>query len=520
MKHLLILLLISTLYQSNAQNSLPIVSIVNGVLDLQESTLEIEYNISDTDDSQFEVNVWYVLQDNLEFSLIDQSSIDGDIGTVNGTGDKSVIINLNNIDLEETESIRIVVDDLYEINILEIVNSVDTNRIKSNLSNIEGIRHYQADPEHLEEVRQLIIDHHVLMNRDTLIQKVIYNTVNEGKNIFGIQDGIFSKNIEYFIGGHYDGVEEGPGADDNGTAVAAMLEVSEIFKDFNFKKGIRYVAWDFEEQGLIGSAHFVNNKSSELSIPGYLNFEMIGYYTTKPNTQDLPFGFDLLFPDAFQEIEDNDFRGDFLTNVGNATASNQLMLDFEAIATQYVPELSVISIASPGNGTSVPDLLRSDHAPFWIDNIPAVMLTDGANFRNKNYHTDKDVMDSLDFNFLMQNVKASVAYLAEKAEIIHASAAQINVDSLLISNNENALLSQSFKLQPTISSDKLYIINKSDQVQNYEYQIFTYSGNLVKEGTSDLSEQVINIASLEAGYYFLKIKTDRERVTFKFVKIG
>lgn len=515
MKQFLTIFLIYSFSVLSAQNNLPEVSFTEAYVLFPGANVNIEYEIQDLEDTEFLVSLWILQVDSINYKELDKALIDGDIGNVSGVGSKFISFYL---DEPFVKSVRIVVDDMYEFDVEAVINSVDTNRIKENLAKIQGIRHYQENPQKLEEVRDLIIDHHVLLDRDTITQSVTYNTSNKGQNIFGLQHGVYTQNEEYFIGGHYDGVEEGPGADDNGSAVAGMLEVSEVFKDYNFNKSIRYVSWDFEEQGLIGSTHFVQNLPENLIIPAYLNFEMIGYASDKPNTQELPLGFDFLFPDAYQEIQENDFRGDFLTNVGNSTASLQLMNDFETIASQYVPELSVISVASPGNGSSVPDLLRSDHAPFWFSDIPAIMLTDGANFRNKNYHTPNDVMDSLDFNFMMNNIKASIAYLAEKAEINHHSFAEKDLEDFEIVNTKDTKLSDSFGVSPTNFTDQITITNSVNQYQNYTYQIINYSGQLVMQGQGKSSEEIINLQPLTCGSYLVKVIVDEKYAIFKIVK--
>ena len=77
--------------------------------------------------------------------------------------------------------------------------------------------------------------------------------------------------------------------------------------------------------------------------------------------------------------------------------------------------LKVIDLEVPGTGTIAPDFRRSDHAPFWDTNRKALMITDGANFRNNNYHTANDAKDSLDFGFMTNVVKATVATAAALA---------------------------------------------------------------------------------------------------------
>ena len=175
-----------------------------------------------------------------------------------------------------------------------------------------------------------------------------------------------------------------------------------------------------EEDGLVGSTRYVSSGiPAGDQIAGVFNFEMIGYYSEQPNTQTLPNGFNLLFPDANAAVINNQYRGDFITNVGN-TVSLPLAMAFAEAAALYVPDLKVITLNVPGNGQLAPDLLRSDHAPFWFGNYPALMLTDGANFRNECYHTPQDTFDhKLNFTFMANVTKATLAAAAKLAEIQH-----------------------------------------------------------------------------------------------------
>jgi len=146
---------------------------------------------------------------------------------------------------------------------------------------------------------------------------------------------------------------------------------------------------------------------------------MIAYTSDAPGSQSIPAGFELLFPDAVAQIAANDFRGDFLTVVGN-TASQALIDAYLEACDTHVPELHRVPLAVPGNGMIAPDLRRSDHARFWDAGIPALMLTDGADTRNGNYHTPNDVVATLDLDFLTACTKATLAAAAQLAMPINA----------------------------------------------------------------------------------------------------
>ncbi|MDO8366692.1 MAG: M28 family peptidase, partial [Saprospiraceae bacterium] len=254
-----------------------------------------------------------------------------------------------------------------------------------------------------------------------------------GKNLIGTQPGTASAEKVIINDAHYDTVNNAPGADDNGSGTVGVMEAVRLLSRYPSKKTLRYIGFDLEESGLLGSVRYVSfGIPAGEQIEGVFNYEMIGYWSNEPNSQTLPPGFSTLFPAAAATVAANQYRGDFITNVGN-TASQSLVLLFSNSAQQYVPGLKVISLDVPGDGSIAPDLRRSDHAPFWSAGKKALMLTDGANFRNECYHTPADTLDEkLDFTFMSNVVKATIASMAQLAEMQHGDWAtasfQNNVD--------------------------------------------------------------------------------------------
>ena len=95
-----------------------------------------------------------------------------------------------------------------------------------------------------------------------------------------------------------------------------------------------------------------------------VDLDMIGFYNSAPNSQVVPPGFDVLFPDAVEQIRKNNSRGDFIINTYN-TASTEFGSSFEKNAKANVPDLRVISLEAPDDGVGTPELIASDHYPFW-----------------------------------------------------------------------------------------------------------------------------------------------------------
>ncbi|GJM20211.1 MAG: hypothetical protein DHS20C15_01260 [Planctomycetota bacterium] len=212
---------------------------------------------------------------------------------------------------------------------------------------------------------------------------------------------------------HYDSVPASPGADDNGSGTVGLLALARRLAPRNLPVEIGLVFFDGEELGLLGSRRYAQalpDRERERLI-GVINLETIAYRDTRPGSQELPPGFELL-------LDPGDV-GDFLAVVGNM--ASQDLADAVALGLTSLPPERLRTVAYsgvPGNGWLVPDTRRSDHASFWDIDVPAVMLTDTANFRNPHYHRSSDRVETLDLEFLvavLQGVERSVLLLAEEA---------------------------------------------------------------------------------------------------------
>jgi hypothetical protein len=296
-----------------------------------------------------------------------------------------------------------------------MVDALDGARLMQRMTDVAVPRYHASSLDGLNAIRDTLVQAFEAAGLQTTLQNVTFGTTIV-PNVIGRLPGLVNEARTFLVDGHYDAVGGTAGADDNATAVAATLEIARILAPYRFKHSIRFVGFSFEEQGLIGSQAFVQNAIPAWEdLAGVLNMEMIGYYSDEPNSQELPAGFELLFPAAVADITADEFRGNFLTVVGN-TASQSLVDAFQAAGQQYVPELRMIPLAVPGNGQIAPDLRRSDHTPFWESGRQALMLTDGSNFRNANYHTPGDVPSTIDTLFFTRSAKATLATLATLAE--------------------------------------------------------------------------------------------------------
>jgi len=424
------LLLLSPAY---AQNRPPYTTTMKAAADCN-GKIEIIYDLIDPDDNRIKVNVQLISEDGAHFAL-DASQAQGDIGYPVATGKRKKIICLWPLDHREHKNwtVKITADDLYKIDVTHLVNQVDTARLLNNLKSLVGTRSQKSDSgkRHVEKVRKIISRQFTSCGLQVRTQDTVYKAMR-GQNIIGKKRGQGQEEKLLVLCAHYDTVEKSPGADDNGSGVAGMLEAMRILSPYNFARSIVYLACDLEEEGHIGSQAYVSNTGGidpGEYVEGCINFDMIGFYSTRPNSQLLPNGFDILFPEAYRMATRDSLKGNFALNISNS-ASGILAGTFNSSAGKYVPQLKLIPLQVPGNGEAVSDLRRSDHASFWDKGYPAIYIGDGANTRNFNYHSPKDTLETVNLTLVANVVKTTVACMAEMAQLQHSTSASCRLQTI------------------------------------------------------------------------------------------
>lgn len=192
------------------------------------------------------------------------------------------------------------------------------------------------------------------------------------------------------VGAHYDSVPRCPGADDNASGVAVLLAAARALSRSDAPVG--FVAFNAEENGLLGSRDFVDRGLHELAIRPLLAhvLEMVGFRSRVRGSQRLP------FPWPTQRFD----TADFVAIIGNAAASGALGRVMRSHAS---PRPRCVSLSQwVAMDSLLPDLRRSDHFPFWTKRIPALLWTDTADLRNPNYHRTSDTPDTLDYGFMAE----------------------------------------------------------------------------------------------------------------------
>jgi Zn-dependent M28 family amino/carboxypeptidase len=191
------------------------------------------------------------------------------------------------------------------------------------------------------------------------------------------------------IGAHYDTVPGSPGADDNATGIAVLLELARSLATEPARYPVRLVAFDLEEIGLVGSKQYAAElRRQKQPLRLMIALEMLGYCDRTPHSQHYPPGLQYFYPN----------QGNFIGLIGNWQTIPDLIRFARTIRKAGNVPCEWLPAGSRGN--IVPDTRRSDHAPFWDQGYRALMVTDTANLRNPHYHRESDRLDTLDLDFL------------------------------------------------------------------------------------------------------------------------
>lgn len=234
---------------------------------------------------------------------------------------------------------------------------------------------------------------------------------DQATNLIVEQSGSKRAHEIILLGAHYDTVYSTPGADDNASAVAVLLEVSRLLREHQCKRTIRYVAFACEEPpyfnvDAMGSQYHARRaRMRGDNIRGMLCLEMVGYYSTADNSQTVP----PLIPKWMHRFFPH--RGDFLAAVGNML-SWKLCWNFRRGFKRGARSMPLFSICLP---EKINEIRLSDNSSFWDQGYPALMLTDTSFLRNPNYHRSTDTPDTLDYQRMTEvtiGVASALRFLA------------------------------------------------------------------------------------------------------------
>jgi Zn-dependent M28 family amino/carboxypeptidase len=209
------------------------------------------------------------------------------------------------------------------------------------------------------------------------------------------------------IGAHYDSVRGSPGANDNASGVAALLELARRIRTRRLARTVRFVAFVNEEPpfymtGAMGSVVYANAaRERRDEIAGMLSLETIGYYSDEKGSQQYPGDFPNSYPDT----------GNFIGFVSNEASARLLDRARDAFAANSA--FPVQALAAPAE---LPGVGWSDHWSFWQVGYRALMVTDTAPFRYPWYHTSGDTAEKIDYDRFAQVVDGLEHVVAALAE--------------------------------------------------------------------------------------------------------
>lgn len=247
-----------------------------------------------------------------------------------------------------------------------------------------NLRHYDKLEQAAAYIRQK------LEEQDYRVQEQDFTVQGKTcRNLYVVLDGSDVTKGMIVVGAHYDTVSGSPGADDNASGVAAVLELARTMKNVSASKSIVFAFFPNEEPPFfddpnMGSFQFARLlKTQHTPVSGMLSIETIGYYSDQPGSQKYPKGIASFYPNK------GNFIG-FVSNLGSRSLMHQAIADFRG-STHF-----------PSEGAALPGWVKgvswSDHWSFWQTGVPAIMITDTAPFRYPYYHKPGDTPEKLDYD--------------------------------------------------------------------------------------------------------------------------
>jgi hypothetical protein len=269
--------------------------------------------------------------------------------------------------------------------------TVESSRLKAHvvkLSEDYFPRGY-ANTENLNRCAQYIHGHLKMAGAQTSIQEfsAAGKTYQNVIGFFGDKTG-----ERIVIGAHYDARTNTPGADDNASGVAGLIELAYLIGKQKMNTGIELVAYSLEEPPFfatpdMGSAHHARMlHDQKVKVKCMLALEMIGYFNNQPGSQSYPVPVLRIFYPS---------KGNFIAVIGRL-GQRKIVKKIKGLM-KGAAELPVYSVNAP---LMVPGIDFSDHRNYWDYGYDAVMITDSAFYRNREYHEPGDTADRLNYDLM------------------------------------------------------------------------------------------------------------------------
>jgi Zn-dependent M28 family amino/carboxypeptidase len=247
--------------------------------------------------------------------------------------------------------------------------------------------------------------------RDYIVQTLRTYDLNPSTQNFQVNNTTFSNIIITFngqslreeiivIGAHYDTVMGTPGADDNASATAMLLEIAKIMADSTPERTLKLVFFVLEEPPIFGTENMGSlifarrAREKNMDIRAMISLEMVGYFSERKRKQGFPLPLMSLFYSN---------TPDFIGVVGNLKSKALVKQVKNGLKTGC--SVPVETLTAP---SIVPGVSLSDHASFWKQAYPAIMITDSAFYRNANYHQSTDTKDTLNYQTMAELLKGLI----------------------------------------------------------------------------------------------------------------
>jgi len=279
-----------------------------------------------------------------------------------------------------------------------------------------------------------------------------------GKNLFGIKEGMLYPDKKFIIGAHYDNVAGVPGADDNASGTAAVLEAARVFSEYDFPYTIIFALWDEEEQGLIGSGAYASSAAaSNENILGYINMDMLGW----------------------------DGNNDNVADIHVRPVASSLALSDKAMVANIDYDIGLsLHLVNPG-------ISATDHASFWNNGFSAIGINEeyDGDF-NPFWHTPNDTLGQFNIPFYEKCAKLVFATLGECA-----FSSTLGLNNITEQNKVN--------VYPNPASNTIYI----DAMETIESVVVYNTLGIQVDNISLGDMSRVDTSSLSDGLYFFHIQT-------------
>jgi len=289
-----------------------------------------------------------------------------------------------------------------------VTSAVQHNHLLEHLNALEGERHPSFSRDRLEAAQDYVET--AWRSWGLQVNREAFSYMGDQFVNLIARPAHASAGPRLIIGAHLDTVPGTPGADDNASGLASMLEVARAVAATAtaWPIQIEFAGFALEELGMVGSTQYAKRlRRDRAPLLGMLSLEMVGFTELK-GLQRYPWFLRGRFPEV----------GDYIGLAGNARSRG--LLNTVAGAMRAIPDLPVETLILPGSGRLFPEVRLSDHAPFWDAGFPALLVTDTAFFRNPHYHQPSDTVATLDLAFLAkvtQGLIAAVDALARAYEM-------------------------------------------------------------------------------------------------------